>query len=55
MKRQYSSMIPSKKRLEKQLPPVCPTDLTLNLLKQFARVYTVAKSENGTTVDLFQN
>ncbi len=55
MKKHYTSINHSKKRENQTLIHPDPGKLTLDFLKQFARVYTVEKNEKGTTVGLFLN
>ena len=55
MKKSYTSEFHGKSQMQKDLSRLSPKKSTLNLIRQFARVYTVAKIENGKTVDLFIN
>ena len=55
MKKTYASEFHSKSQMQRELTRSNPKKATENLLKQFARVYTVEKSEKGKTVDLFLN
>ncbi|MDP4271315.1 MAG: hypothetical protein Q8909_14520 [Bacteroidota bacterium] len=55
MKKAYTSEFHGKNKMQNELSRYNPRKSTLNLLKQFARTFTVEKTEKGKTVNLFLN